>query len=259
MDKKKLFDTLRGSKLFPKTLTTENVVGVESIVDAAMDYRITDPAHVAYMLANAHHETGGYMSPIKETVYASHKDKNPSDAAVIARLDKAWKAGQLSWVKTPYWKDGWFGRGQIQLTHEKNYRKLGDVVGVDLVKNRNAMLDAKTSAKVTVVGMRDGLFTGKKLSDFSFPSALSAEPEKNPRRIINGVDGTDKKVADAFKIFYDALIKAGYGLPDSPAVVVAPPTVPSPSPVSPPTPERTRSVVIAEIEALLAELKSLGG
>lgn len=257
MDKKIFFNELRGSTLFKGGLSQENVIGAESIVDAAMKYRIIDPHHVANMLADTYHETGGYMSPIKETVYASHKDKNPSDKTVIARLDKAYKAGQLPWVKTPYWKDGWFGRGQIQLTHEKNYLKAGTAIGVNLVANRDLMLDPKISAEVTVVGMRDGLFTGKKLSDYNFPSALSAPVDKNPRRIINGEDGTDAAVASYHKVFYNALIKAGYSLPDTP--VVAPPTVPSPEPISPPTPVRTRSVVIAEIEALLSELKSLGG
>jgi predicted chitinase len=234
-------------------LVSENVIGTEAIVDAAINHRIVEPHHVANMLAETYHETGGYMFPIKETVYASHKDKNPSDATVIARLNKAWAAGQLSWVKTPYWKDGWFGRGQIQLTHEKNYLKAGTAIGVDLVKNPDKMLDPKVSAEVVVIGMRDGLFTGKKLSDYNFPSALAADVDENPRRIINGKDGTDGDVAKYHKVFYDALIKAGYSLPD------VPPVTKPVEPVEPPTPVRTRSVVIAEIEALLAELKSLGG
>lgn len=257
MDKKKFFDTLRGSSLFKGGLSVPNVEGTEAIIDAALKYRIPEVHHVANMLAETYHETGGYMFPIKETVYASHKDKNPSDKTVIARLDNAWAKGQLKWVKEPYWRDGWFGRGQIQLTHEKNYLTAGTAIGVDLAKNPDKMLDPHVSAAVVVLGMRDGLFTGKKLSDYKFPDALSAKVEDNPRRIINGKDGTDADVAKYHKVFYDALIKAGYSLPDAP--VVAPPVVPTPAPIQPPTPVRTRSVVIAEIEALLAELKSLGG
>jgi len=121
------------------------------------------------------------MVPVRET-FAS------SDAQAISRLDKAWAQGKLPWVKTPYWRSGWFGRGHIQLTHESNYRKFG-------ITNPNDALKMDVSARVAVEGMRDGKFTGKKLSDYQFPEALSAPPSQNPRRIVNGQDGTDAKVA----------------------------------------------------------------
>jgi hypothetical protein len=56
-----------------------------------------------------------------------------------------------------------------------------------------------------VIGMAEGSFTGKKLADYRFPDALDAPPASNPRRIINGADGTDAKVAALHRKYYHAL------------------------------------------------------
>lgn len=257
MERKLFYDALRESTLFggvKKGLTQDQVVGMEALLNSFEKWGIADPWHAANILAQVHHETGGQMMPVKETVYASSKVRDPSDATVIARLNAAFAKGQLPWVKTPYWKDGWFGRGMIQLTHEKNYAKLGPPIGVDLVKDRDAALHKDVAADIAVVGMSRGLFTGKKLSDYDFPASLSSGADYNPRRIVNGEDGTDKDIAAATKVFYNALVKAGYDAKP------ADPTQPAPAPaVPPPTPVRTKSVIVAEIRALLDELELLGG
>lgn len=243
IDRAKFFQALREGPIFGKTLKQTDVEGVEVILDTSIALGVTDIHHISNQLAQVYHETGGYMLPIKETVYASHKDKNPSDATVIARLDNAYAKGQLPWVKTPYWRDGWFGRGPIQLTHEHNYKRMGDAIGVNLVVNRDLALDPNIGAKIVTVGMSRGLFTGKKLSDFNFPDALNAAPSLNPRRIVNGADGTDKTVAGYHNAFLNALRAGGYVVLDHKEPIL---------------PKRTRMQIISEIEALVAELKELG-
>lgn len=188
---------------FGNRLSQPQVDGMQAILDAARAAKVTDAHHVAHILAHVRRETGGYMSPIKETVMPSHKNKNPTDAEVMQRLERAWARGQLPWVKKPYWRDGEFGRGQIQLTHAKNRAKFG-------IADRDDLLKLPVSARVAVVGMRDGLFTGKKLSDYSFPAALDAAPKNNPRRIVNGQDGSDAEVAKFHRQFHAALVKAGW-------------------------------------------------
>jgi hypothetical protein len=176
---------------------------------------------MANVLGQVYRETGGGMYPVKETVMPNHKDKNPSDAEVIRRLDKAFAEGKLPWVRAPYWRDGAFGRGQIQVTHLPNYRKFG-------IANFDDALKLPVSARIAVEGMRDGKFTGKKLADYKFPEALDLPPQQNPRRIVNGVDGSDADVARFHRAFASALVASGWqeAAPTYPIIATIPPRAP---------------------------------
>lgn len=208
MNREAFFAAIRPA--FGNRLSQPQVAGMEAILDACIDAKVTDVHHVANILGQTRRETGGYMSPIKETVMPWHKDKNPSDATVMQRLDRAWAAGKLGKVKKPYWRTGEFGRGQIQLTHAENRAKFG-------IRNRDDLLKLDVSAKVAVVGMRDGLFRGHKLADYDFPAALDAPQRNNPRRIVNGNDGSDAEVAKFHRQFHAALVKAGWSEAVKPA------------------------------------------
>lgn len=251
MDEAVFYKSVRS--IYGGSLSQPQVDGIGAILDSCRRHSVVNPHHVANILANVKRETGGYMSPIKETVYVSHKDKNPSDATVKRRLENAWKKGQLSWVKTPYWRDGAFGRGMIQITHWPNYDKLGRILGIQLRENPDLALDLKISADIAVVGMSEGLFTGKKLSDYRFPGDLTAAPAAHPRRIVNGQDGTDKEIARYHRSFYSALIEAGYDEMDEASAkpaqkpVSAPATKPTPI-----TPAKPASAWRAFFEVLLA-------
>lgn len=200
------FDAIRPS--FGKGLSGPQVAGMEALLTAGDGLPLQ---HMANILAQVRRETGGYMFPIKETVMPHHKDKAPSDKEVIRRLDAAFKAGKLPWVKTPYWRDGMFGRGQLQVTHRRNLQVVGKAIGFDLVGKPELLLDPHISALATIAGMKLGLFTGKKLGDYAFPGAITNAPDHNPRRIVNGKDGSDKEVADFHRQFVAALERAGWG------------------------------------------------
>lgn len=147
---------------------------------------------LAYILATAYHETAHTMKPVRETLATSDKQ-------AIARLDSAFAKGQLKWVKTPYWRDGWFGRGYVQVTHKANYDKFG--IG------KNEALQADTATRVLLDGMMNGMFTGKRLSDYV---TLSKSDFVNARRAVNGTDRA-KDIA-GYAREYDADLKAiGYG------------------------------------------------
>jgi hypothetical protein len=242
MDRKAFFAALRrrGSGVFGTSLSQAQVEGTNAFIDSAIRNKVGDPWAVALIGANIYHETGGYMLPVKETVYRSSKNKNPSDADVIARLDNAWRRGQLKWVKTPYWRDGWFGRGPVQTTHERNYRKMGARLGVDLIEHPELLLDPKIGADSAVVGMAEGLYTGKKIDDYVLPrdleNGLTRDKKdgwkRHPRRIINGKDGTDADIAAYTRAFHAALVEAGYGL--SSKVDASQPSSASPKPTQKP-------------------------
>lgn len=202
MDRARFFNLLRTSPIFKGRLSQPNVEGTEAILNAGAGL---PTHHLANILAQVCKETGTYMFPIKETVMPWHTDKNPSDEEVIRRLDRAWANGTLQrvGVRAPYWRTGEFGRGQIQLTHEANRLKFG-------ITNRDDLLRPDVSARVAVEGMTKGLFRRHKLSDFRFPEALTAPVPRNPRRIVNGNDGSDAEVAGFHRIFHEALTVAGY-------------------------------------------------
>ena len=202
MKRKTFFAALRArnSGLFGTSLSTPQVQGIEALLDAG---RALPLHHMANVLAQVHHETGGGMYPIKETVMPWHKNKKPSDATVIGRLDRAYAKGQLTWVKSAYWRGGAFGRGQLQITHDYNYDKFG-------ITNYADALKPDVSARIAVEGMREGMFTGKKLADFNFPQDLDNPPRTNPRRIVNGADGSDDKVRTHHMAFAAALEAAGW-------------------------------------------------
>jgi Chitinase class I len=230
MNRAEFYAYLRGagSRLFGSALSARQVEGIEALLDAGKSLSVD---HMANVLGQVYRETGGGMYPVKETVYRHSKDQNPSDATVIKRLDTAWAKGQLPWVKSPYWRGGWFGRGQLQITHEYNYRKAAAVTGVDLVANPGAMLTPSVSAKASVEGMAAGLFTGKRLADYA---GVSGYDHAGARAIVNG-DGRKKDKGAARTIgeqltvdataFVAALQAGGWGMETAPVA----PSKPSPT------------------------------
>lgn len=243
MDRASFYAALRSrtNTMFGTSLSQKQVDGIEALLDACLIHAISNTHHVANILAQVYHETGARMYPVRETFATSDKQ-------AIQRLEAAWKAGKLSWVKTPYWREGWYGRGFIQLTHEDNYRKLGREIGVDLTAKPELALDLKISADIAVVGMQRGMFTGKKLYDYVFPADLDNPPKTNPRRIVNGQDGTDKKVAGYHRAFFAAIQAAG-GWQDKPRIVQ--PSIPLPTPEPAPA---ARSGLLAAILKFILSL-----
>ncbi|MGQ8632713.1 glycoside hydrolase family 19 protein [Agrobacterium sp. DKPNP3] len=186
---------------FGGRLTQGQIDGMNALFRCWESHKIPAPdkRHLAYILASVFHETGGRMVPVRET-FAS------TDAGAIAALDKAYKAGRLGQVSKPYWRKGangkaYFGRGDIQLTHEENYRVLGERIGVDLVGNPSLALDLDISAEIAIVGMLEGLFTGKKLTDYF---NLKKDDPIGARAVVNGTDKA-KLIAGYYKFFLDAL------------------------------------------------------
>jgi hypothetical protein len=92
------------------------------------------------------------------------------------------------------------GAGFVQLTGKNNYRKMSDIVNIDLVNNPDLAANFPTAAKIIVVGMMKGSFTGKKLSDYF---NLSGTNWTGARRIVNADSGD--KAAGYAKEFYKYL------------------------------------------------------
>lgn len=174
------YNILRSS-LFSGKLAQSQVNGIEHIIKAANEGGIADKRHLAYMLATAYHETARTMQPVEEIGKGKGKAYSvPIDGKV------------------------YYGRGYVQLTWLSNYKTMGKLLGVDLVKNPSLACDPDIAAKVMLQGMTRGLFTGRKLSDYI--SSLKCD-YVNARRIINGTDRADL-VAGYARVFDEALTTA---------------------------------------------------
>ncbi len=131
----------------------------------------SDLRQIAYFLATVEHETAGTFQPIKER-------RERPDSPRRANQDR-------------YWLTGYYGRGYVQITWKKNYAKFG------LVAYPETALNPDVSYDIASRGMRDGLFTGKKLSDYFSPTS---EDFKGARAIINGKDKAAEIAAKAVKM-----------------------------------------------------------
>jgi hypothetical protein len=138
-----------------------------------------DDRWLAYMLATAFHETARTMQPIREfggpKYFFRMYDKDGERPQVAKDLGNT-KAG-----------DGvkFHGRGFVQLTGRANYKKMKDLLNVDLIDDPDLAMDTEVASNIMFKGMNEGLFTGKKLSDYFNDSE---ENWFEARRIINKLD-----------------------------------------------------------------------
>lgn len=192
---KAFFDHVRKA-CFDGRLSKSAVKNMQVIYEAWLEHpHGPNPrAELAYIFATARGEVGPKMEPVRETFAKT-------DSEAIATLEHAWKTGRLPQVKTPYWRDGFFGRGYPQLTHRSNYQKQAAKHGLDLVRHPEMMLTPAIAARVMISGMYDGDFTGRSLSDFIRERAVDFHAA---RTIVNGLDRADK-FADYAVAFHTAL------------------------------------------------------
>lgn len=200
--------------MFGTVLTQSQVDGLNVLLDVwAKWYAPKYPAiFLAAILNNIYRETGGRMQPVLETYATSRK-------SAATRLEAAFKAGKLKWVKTRYWLPDESGQigvggGHIQLTHRANYvkaqKKLAELFGVDipLGSNYDLILNPVVSAHVAMSGMIHGWFTGEDLYDHLTPAKKIDWVDS--RSIVNGDERhIAKELKTAGEAFWAALQAAG--------------------------------------------------
>lgn len=190
MDRKVFYDFVRNIP-FGGRISPDQFSGLEHILNyKEKNYPDMDVRWLAYILATTYHETARTMQPVRET-------QATSDAQAIARLDTAFKKGQLKGVSKPYWREGAFGRGLVQITHAANYAKFG-------IKDYAQALEWPTALRVLFDGMINAKFTKYRLSQFF--NKTNDDP-KGARKIVNGTDKASL-IAEYHKNFLDALKQA---------------------------------------------------
>jgi putative chitinase len=146
-------------------LRQSQVDGMNAILDEwEAKYATDDDRWLAYALATTYHETDQQMQPTEE--YGKGR------GMAYGKPDPT--TGQV-----------YYGRGFVQLTRERNYERMSGLLDVDFVHHPELALKLGNATSIMFIGMINGLFTGKYLSDY-FNKAK--EDWVNARRIINGLD-----------------------------------------------------------------------
>lgn len=135
----------------------------------------------AYVLATAFWETARTMEPVKEAYW----------------LSEDWRKRNLRYYP-------WYGRGFVQLTWRENYVRAGSKLGHDFTTDPEKVMEPDISAAILVVGMVEGWFTGKKLSDYINATRTDYV---GARWIVNGTDKA-KAIAEIAREYEAALLRS---------------------------------------------------
>lgn len=135
----------------------------------------------AYVFATTFHETAATFLPVKEAYW----------------LSEDWRKKNLRYY--PY-----YGRGYVQITWLENYQRYSKKLNADFTRNPDLIMNPAYSWFVLVDGFKNGVFTGKKMSDYINDSKTDYI---NARRIINGTDKA-QTIAKYAKTFENILIKS---------------------------------------------------
>ncbi len=179
IDRKEFYSQIRAT-LVKGGLSQPQVDGFEAILDEWEKRKLTDLRWLAYIMATAWHETAQRMQPIEEFGRGRGKAYAPT----------------------------YYGRGFVQITWERNYARLSDVIGVDLVTHPEKALEMDNAIQILFVGMIDGLFTGKALSDYFDKNA----DWRGARAIVNGKDKAAEIAGYAQKIWDSLRLASGDSL-----------------------------------------------
>ena len=247
---KQFYDAVR--PLFGGRLSQHQVDGLQRIVEYGEEWGY-DPDDIAYVLATVKHETGDWMQPIREGAHRFGPEYTDASAkrAVASIHAKGIISTNYALPSGPYGQS-YYGRGLVQITWHANYEKFARILGVPLDQNPDLALEWDHALDILFLGMRDGVFTGKKLSDFKLPAEF-----KQARVIVNadshkkwgGSERIDDRLARYARTFAAALRASQAGVSPEPTKdtheVIRPAQrpenrtaepVPAPAPVTPAEP-----------------------
>lgn len=126
------------------------------------DPRLHFNEEVCYILATVKHETSNTFKPLEE--YGKGKGRAYGN--------------EINGVV-------YYGRGFVQITWFANYKKFEKILNVPLTTNPELACTTDVAYEIMVIGMLNGLFTGRRLSDYITEDNVDY---LNARRIINGTD-----------------------------------------------------------------------
>lgn len=229
MDNAKFFAGLRvrGSGVFGTSLSQAQVDGINGILEAFAEVGDGKADTLAYALATAYHETAHRMVPVREGLATTDAGARRAVNALAAKRGPNSAVAKYAKPQPPY-GHVYYGRGHVQLTWLDNYRRSSADAGTDLVKNPDAMLDPKISARVLIKGLLDGRWNGQ---GKGLRFYLDKGDIIGARRTVN-VQDKASQIAGYHRAFHKALTDAalvGKAAPPAPAK-----PAPAPAPVQKP-------------------------
>ena len=225
MDKVKFYAALRArdSGVFGNRLSQSQVDGIEGILRAFQEVGDGKADTLAYALATAYHEVGGRMVPVREGFAKTDAGARRAVQKLAKKRGPNSAVAKYSKPTGPY-NHVYYGRGLVQLTWIDNYRDSSPDAGTDLVKNPDAMLDPRTSARVLFKGLMDGRWNGR---GKGLRYYLDRGDLKGARRTVNVTDKW-QTIAGYHRAFLAAIEAAGGVSRKRPDPV--PPIMPEPAP-----------------------------
>jgi len=169
----------------------------------------TDKRWLAYILATAYHESAGTMQPVREGLCATNQC---SIDRVTAMLKKQKRPASDNYA-IPVNGNSYYGRGLAQITHKRNYARVGQALGWgnELVENPDLTLTRAKAIPILVEGAVQGMFS--KVKETGERAKLSTYLNDQvtdwlgARRIINPGSKRAYIPAEHAQRFYDCLLK----------------------------------------------------
>lgn len=196
MNEKSFYDVIRAD-LFGGIITANQVEGISAIINEYESQQINNAHQLAYILATVFHETAKTMQPIEEYGKGRGYDYGK-------KLDIGTGPGH----RIPYTQPDkiFYGRGHTQNTWLTNYRNLTNAAKKrgkewDFVNHPELLLQMEPSIWATFYAMRNGTYTGKKLSNYFTSESTDFF---NARKIINGMDKAET-ISGYASTFYKAI------------------------------------------------------
>ena len=198
------YDSIRSS-LFAGKINQGGVDTINAILSACDKHEVSSPQQIAYVLATARHES--YNLNLNPNWLPVREGWGATNQSAINAVTSLFKQGKISSNYALPLANGfsYYGRGFVQITHPGNYTSMGKRLGIDLYNHPDLALDRDVAGEIIVVGMKEGIFTGKTLNTYFNATTTDS---LNARRIINGID-QQVRISGYYDKFYAGIIAAG--------------------------------------------------